>query len=228
MFSKIINIILVISVFAANLTVRFGYKPSPVPSILHGRVLAAEKQDTQIISEKTYSLSDRYGDTFVNNVFADNILLTLAYMRGEVTKGQEVNWDKVRENFNYSFVLKPGDTFAFHNAVLPEYKDMVILTPNVRFNSDEGFKSDGWLTGDGVCHLASFMNVVAKRANLFVKAPTRHYFANIPDVSREDGVAIFYGSGPQNLYITNSLSTPIMFVFTHKDQNLDIKVEKLG
>lgn len=230
MFSKIISIILIIIVFATNLAI--AAKPLDdlkAPSLLSESLTKslAIKSNSRIIAEKTYSLSDRYNNTFVNDVFSDNILLTLAYLRGQVKSGQDVNWNKVRGNFSYSFILKPGDTFAFHDAVLPQYKGEVALTTNLRFNSNEGFKDDGWLVGDGVCHLASFMNVVAKKANLLVNAPVRHDFAKIADVSRDDGVAIFYGSELQNLYITNKFSTPVMFVFTHSNKSLDIKVVKL-
>jgi len=73
----------------------------------------------QVISEQVYSLSDRYPNTFVNDVFADNIMLTMAYMRGAVTDGKNVDWSKVNEDFVYSMELKPGETFAFHDEVLP-------------------------------------------------------------------------------------------------------------
>lgn len=187
----------------------------------------------QIVSEKEYSLSDRYGNTFVNDVFKDNILLTLAYLRGAAKNGEPVDWKNVTSDFSYTMVIKPGDTFAFHDAVLPQYKNSVVETTNAHFDSTQGFKSDGWLVGDGVCHLASFMNVVAKNAGLTVEAPTRHDFAAIPDVAKPDGVAIYYmpnesGSAMQNLYITNNFNVPVGFVFTYKNNELDIKVEKLS
>lgn len=189
---------------------------------------------TQTLSEKEYSLSDRYANTYVNDVFADNILLTLAYMRGVTKDGQAVDWNKVKEDFSYTMVMKPGETFAFHDAILPQYKHTTLETTNAHFDYSEGFKSDGWLVGDGVCHLASFMNVVARDAKLQVDSPTLHDFAAIPDVPKEYGVAIYYspnspeGSSLQNLYITNTFSMPVAFIFTYKENKLDIKVEKLG
>lgn len=196
--------------------------------------LAIIPQSTQssVIAEHDYSLSDRYADSYVNNVFADNILLTLAYLRGTAKDGERVDWTKVTQDYEYSMTLQPGETFAFHDQVLPEYAGKVTFTTNAHFNSLEGFKSDGWLVADGVCHLASFMNMVAKNAGLQVVAPTNHDFANIPEVPREYGTAIFYMPGEkttssmQNLYITNTFDTPVTFVFTHKGSSLDIKIEK--
>lgn len=187
----------------------------------------------QTLSDKQYSLADRYADAFVNTVFDKNILLTLAYMRGAAQTGQPVDWGKVKENFTYTMMLQPGKTYAFHDEVLPQYKSILEQTSNAHFDTTQGFISDGWLVGDGVCHLASFMNVAAKAAGLSVSAPTPHDFAAIPDVSRADGVAIYYSqsdptaSALQNLYITNTFKEPVAFVFTYKNDILDIRVEKL-
>ena len=194
--------------------------------------IIAQNTPVQIVAERDYSLADRYPDSFVNGVFADNILLTLAYMRGVAKDGEKVDWNKVTEDYTYTMTLHPGETFAFHDEVLPEYAGKVAFTTNAHFNSAEGFKFDGWLVADGVCHLASFMNMVAKDAGLTVVAPTNHDFANIPEVPKEYGTAIYYmpnqpgTSSLQNLYITNTLDKDITFVFTHKGNSLDIKVEK--
>lgn len=186
-----------------------------------------------LLSEENYSLKNRYGNTFVNDVFADNILLTLAYMSGTVKEGAKIPWDSVRAPFTYKLVLQPGQVFAFHDKLLPEYKNKSVVTTNSKFNSSQGFRSDGWLVGDGVCHLASFINVVAKEANLDVKTLVRHDFAKIEDVSREDGVSIKYdpnsvsSSTRQNLYITNNREKPIAFVFTHENDALVIEVVEM-
>lgn len=188
----------------------------------------------RVLTEANYSLTNRYSNTYVNDVFTDNILLTLAYMGGKVKKGENIAWNDVEKPGTNSLVLKPGESFAFHDTVLPKYKDSAKLTTNAHFNSFEGFKSDGWLVGDGVCHLASFMYAVAKQAGLASEAPTRHDFAKIPDVPRELGVSIYYmpdnpgSSTAQNLYITNNFSKTIAFVFTHDKENLNIKVEEIN
>ncbi|HET9947060.1 MAG TPA: VanW family protein [Patescibacteria group bacterium] len=217
MFPIIISTILALTVFAKQ------------PSLAHALIAQDSKQ---VIADKQYSLADRYSNTFVNNVFSDNILLTLAYMRGEAKEDQPVDWSKVTSDFTYTMVLQPGETFAFHDEVLPEYQGKVAFTTNAHFNSTEGFKSDGWLVADGVCHLASFMNVAARNAGLTVVSPTPHNFAAIPDVPKEFGVAIYYmpnevgSSSLQNLYITNSFDKPVSFVFKHTGTTLDITVEK--
>lgn len=186
-----------------------------------------------VLGNTTYSLTDRYGNTFVNDVFSDNILLTLAYMSGVAKEGSPVPWDQVRGDFTYRLSLNPGEIFAFHDRVLPQYVGKIEKTTNAHFNSQEGFRSDHYLVGDGVCHLASFMNVVAREAGLTVVAPTNHNFAKINDVARADGVAIYYdpqavgSSALQNLYITNNQNVPIVFVFRHVGSNLDISVEKV-
>ncbi len=196
-------------------------------------VLPIATPTPHILASKEYSLSDRYSNTFVNDVFADNILLTLNYMSGDIKQGQKVDWDTVHKENEYTFTLNPGKTFAFHDEVMDQYKDSVVKTTNAHFNSYEGFKSDGWLVGDGVCHLASFINVVSKEAGLGVNAPTRHDFAAIPDVSRADGTAIFYVPGEkgtssrQNLYVTNTTTKTVAFVFKHVQDKLDISITQL-
>lgn len=177
------------------------------------------------LSEVSYSLSNRYSNTFVNNVFSDNILLTIAYLDGKVKKGDPIDWEKVKADWEVKFSLKPGETFAFHDAVLDKYKGKIASTTNAHFNSYEGFKSDGWLVGDGVCHLASFMYVAARDAGLEVEAPTSHDFAVIPNIEKKDGVSIYSENTMQNLYITNNQSDDINFVFTNKNNFLTIRIE---
>jgi len=179
------------------------------------------------LSQVSYSLSNRYANSFVNNVFADNILLTIAYLTGKVNKSAPVAWNTVKEEGSVRFSLKPGETFAFHDAVLDKYRNKVALTTNAHFNSSEGFKTDGWLVGDGVCHLASFMYVAAKKAGLEVEAPTSHDFAVIPNVEKKDGVSIFSENTLQNLYITNNKESVIAFVFDYGNNTLNIRVEKV-
>lgn len=196
-------------------------------------IVMPEKPSVKVLSEVKYSLANRYSDKYVNNVFSDNILLTLAYMNGKVKEGEQIPWNMVKSSGVKTLVLKPGQTFAFHDEVLEKYKGKVDVTTNAHFNSSQGFKSDGWLVGDGVCHLASFMYVAAIKAGLLSEAPTRHDFAPIPDVPKKQGVSIFYSpnnpssSTLQNLYITNNQAKTIAFVFDHAKDNLNIKVEEL-
>jgi len=185
-----------------------------------------------VLASHSFSLEDRYGESFVNDVFKDNILLTLAYMDGSVKDKTDISWNKVTSPFHFEFTLQPGEEFAFHDQILPEYKGSVVKTTNAHFNYQDGFKSDGYLTGDGVCHLASFIYWTAKDAGLTATAPTNHNFAEIPNVPKEYGVAIydlpgaFESSARQNLYVTNNLDKPVTFVFNYDGSNLDINVIK--
>ena len=49
---------------------------SPIPGLSNPKIPLAEHQ---------FSLANRYDNTYVNNVFKDNILLNIAYMDGKVT-----------------------------------------------------------------------------------------------------------------------------------------------
>ena len=187
-----------------------------------------------VLASHSFSLENRYGNSFVNDVFKDNILLTIAYLDGTVKAKSDISWDKVTSPFNYKFTLEPGQKFAFHDQVLSEYKENVAKTTNAHFNYQDGFKSDGYLTGDGVCHLASLVYWTAKDAGLAAVAPTDHNFAKIPEVPKEYGVSIyalpgaFETSARQNLYITNNLDKPVGFIFNFDGSNLTVNVVKEG
>ena len=174
--------------------------------------ILAIKPAQNVRVERSFSLTDRYSNPWVNDVFRYNILHTLTLMNSKT----------------YSFTLNPGDVFAFHEDVLPQFEGKVVASMHAHFNFDEGFKSDGYLTGDGVCHLASLMYWAARDAGLSALAPTNHNFATIPDVPKEDGVSILASDPNQNLYITNTLITPVRFVFAFDDTRLTVKVIDLG
>jgi hypothetical protein len=186
--------------------------------------------NVNLLSAQNISLENRYQDRFVNDVFKDNILLNLAYLSGRVTKKEDINWDEVRKPFEYRFTLMPDKTFAYHDDVLEQYKSTVVKTTNAHFNFEDGFKSDGYLMGDGVCHLASLIYLSAKTAGLNAYAPTNHSFANIPEIDKEFGVSIYKMPGNsnanalQNLYITNNKEKPIVFNFTYKDGELKLSI----
>ncbi len=178
----------------------------------------------QVLSSHQISLEDRQPVPSVNEVFKDNILLNLAYMRGLVHQSSDIKWEDIRQPFNYDLQLAPGETFAFHDTYLPEYQGKVSKTGNAHFNGAEGFKSDGYLVGDGVCHLASIIYWTALDAQLDTKAPTNHDFAKIEEISREYGVSIFAHDGRQNLYITNNKQKPIAIRFEYDGVNLKVSV----
>jgi hypothetical protein len=184
------------------------------------------------IATKTISLDDRYKDKFVNNVFKDNILLTLNYMTGNVRSKTDIVWSDIERPKNFVLNLKPGESFAFHDQILPEFIKSTFKTTNAHFNFSDGFKSDGYLMGDGVCHLASLIYWAAKDAGLTTIAPTNHDFAKINEVPKEYGVAIYSVpnnnnlSARQNLYITNNLQKNINFIFKYDGVKLTLSITK--
>lgn len=183
-----------------------------------------------MLARHEFSLSKRYEDSFINSAFKKNILLTVAYMRGLIKEGEQVNWSEVEKPFVWRFRLEPGKTISYHDIVFPRYKEATPLT-TAHFTSVEGFVSDGYLVGDGTCHFASLLSWVAKDAGLAVEAPTNHDFAPIPEVPKEQGVSIYSNpyqlarSERQNLYIQNTLVQPVELVYTYDGDVLGISAE---
>lgn len=185
------------------------------------------------IAEQKISLNKRVlGNEYLNSVYKDNILLNMAYMRGLVSKDTHINWDEVRKNFEYEFDLEPNERFAYHDATGAEYSENVVKITSSHFNAQEGYKTDGYLYGMGVCHLASLINWTAKDGGLESIAPSNHDFYPIPEVSREHGVAIYSHpdskriSELQNLYIKNTLGKTVTFRFEFDGDNLKVQVLK--
>ncbi|MFH0864287.1 MAG: VanW family protein [Candidatus Gottesmanbacteria bacterium] len=177
------------------------------------------------LASQSMDMTNRYPDKWVNEVFSDNILLSLHYLKGDAVNNP--NWEKTREPFQVDFTLKSGDVFAFHDVTLPEYKDKVVKTMNSHFMWDEGYKSDGWLIGDGVCHLATLMNWVASEAGLKVIAKANHDFRPVPDIDRKYGTSIFYGNVYQNLYIENTLDYSAKFEFKIDPKKINLSIIKI-
>jgi|SRR5579885_68637 len=194
------------------------------------QIASASKE--QVLSQESMSLADRYPNAFVNNAFKENILLTLGYLSGRVTSAKAIDWNKINQPFHYEMTLSPGQVFAFHDEVLPEFNASSLITTHAHFDAAEGFLYDGDLYGDGVCHLASLLNWTAQSAGLFVVAPTNHNFANIPDIPMQYGTAIYTSpteytaSALQNLYIKNTFDTPVRFVLDYNDDKLTATIYK--
>lgn len=186
----------------------------------------------EMLASREMSLDNRYSVPSVNDVMKDNILLTIAYMRGIVKDPARVDWETVRKPFEYSFTLKTGETYAFQRDAISEFAGTITKTTDIHFAAQEGFKSDGYLFGDGVCHLASLIFWAAKDAGLNAVAPTNHDFANIPEIPREYGVAIYSMPGEtatnanQNLYVKNDGSNPIVIKMIYDGHDLNVTVEK--
>lgn len=197
-------------------------------------VLSNPSEDNSLLTQQEMSLDNRYEDKFVNDVFKNNILLNLAYLRGSITSAKDIKWEEVAKPFSYQFILNPDKTFAYHEDVDNSYQGKVEKTTNSHFNAAEGFKTDGYLYGDGVCHLASLLFLAAKQAGLEAEAPTNHDFANIPDIPKEYGVSIYSTPGAknsntkQNLYITNNKNKPIAFKFEYQNNRIKVAIVELN
>lgn len=209
-----------------------GFLLSPITTSMPISTAAHSADQETVMAKEDMSLENRYAVPSVNSVFSDNILLTIWYMSGKVKKSSDIHWDAIRKPFIYTIVLKPGETFAFHDDVLPEYRNSVVKTTNSHFGPEQGFLTDGYLYGDGVCHLASVMNWAATNAGLKVDARVRHDFAPVPGIARQYGTSIYDMPGAshndemQNLYITNNQSTDVSIEFISTGKNLTVKVSK--
>lgn len=188
----------------------------------------------QVMATAHMSMENRaMPGSFMAETMRDNILLTTYYMR-ENPVTSTPDWREVRKPFEYTFELKPNEAFTFQKDTLPEYKSSVVKTIDVNFGAQDGYKHDGYLMGDGVCHLASILYKAAAQAGIHAYAPTNHDFRVIPDVEREYGVSIYSMPGEsgvntmQNLYIKNDKSEPIEFKMAYDGVTLTVEVISLG
>ncbi len=195
--------------------------------------LMSKNHSSEVIASKEINMNYRYPVSSVSNIFKDNILLNLAYLDGRVTSSSQINWEEINKPFHSEFTLQPNEAFAYHNTILPEYKDRVVVTTKARFNKQDGFKTDGYLYGDGVCQLASLINWAARDAQLEVAQFTNHDFAAIPEVPKKFGVAIYLdpnnqaASARKNLYIVNNQSQAVTFNFDYRNGQLTVSVSKV-
>jgi hypothetical protein len=194
--------------------------------------VAAPTAETELLAARDLSLANRHQAASINDVFAKNILLNLAYLEGSVSQKSDIDWSQVTQPFEFGVTLNPGQTFAYHDDVLDEYQDSVALTTNTYFHAADGYLSSGFLYGDGVCHLASIINWAAQDAGLEVVVTKLHSIAPIPDVPDEYGVSIYTvegvkGSGARNnLYITNNQVYPVEFRFIHQDNTIRVELHR--
>lgn len=169
------------------------------------------KIQSKVLVEHKIDLSKRNEDQKVNEVFAYNVLLTVEY-------------------FKNGFELEPGETFAFHETILPEFEDKTLKTGWTKYTKQEGYKTTLGLVGNGACHLASLINWTASKADLKVVSKVNHNFAEIPGVPKEHGTSIRYtpdgslNSRSQNLYVTNNKNHPVRFEFETEGQFLTLRI----
>lgn len=189
-------------------------------------------QKPKVLAVREMSLLNRQPNAWVNGIFKDNILLTFAYARKKIKNPRDINWKEVDKPFTHTTILLSNETFAFHDSVLPQYKGKVVSNMNAHFNYQEGFKYDGYIVGDGVCHLASLLYWTARDAKLNVYAPTNHDFAEIADIPKEFGVSILhipgqeYSSAQQNVYLTNNRNNPIQITFIYNGKIVQVIISE--
>lgn len=186
--------------------------------------------EVQVLAEESLDLETRWPVEFVNQGFTDNILLSLHYLKGESFGRGEVNWEAVRSPFKVSFTLLPGEVFAFHENVLPQFANPAV-TMNSHFVTGEGYRAVNGLGGNGVCHLASFINWAASGAGLEVVANVNHNYAPVAGVPRENGTSIRYAeighnAQNQNLYIENNFDYPVRFEFRVDSREVNLQIIK--
>jgi len=215
-------------------------KPEAIISPLAGSAFSEQKEE--ILASMPMDLSKRYDNEFVNEVFKDNIVLALRYLdnharleyspaeAGQAEPRSELDWKKVRQPFTVSFTLQPGEVFAFHDKVLPSYikaaEGKPIKTMGSHFIGQEGYRSDGFLYGDGVCHLASLINWAASHAKLEVVSLVDHDFKPIFGIPKQYGTSINSHSATQNLYIKNTLDAPVEFRFEVSEERVELEIAK--
>ena len=198
-------------------------------------------QEAEVLVEKTLSLDNRLPNKAGARVFADNILLNLHYIKEDVDSFKNdkekngpanIDWEKIREPFEVSFILKSGEFFAFHKNILEEYKEKPGIVIKSHFSFEDGYKALGGLYGNGVCHFASLINWAASEAGLEVMAPVNHDFYPVPEVPREYGTSILYwpdngrNTQKQNLYLSNTFDSSLVFIFKANEREVSLKIQK--
>jgi hypothetical protein len=83
-------------------------------------------EQNTVLATRSLSLENRHAVPYVNEVFADNILLTLSYMSGRISHPDQINWDIVRQPQEHEIVLKSGEVFAYHDGVMSQYSQDVV------------------------------------------------------------------------------------------------------
>lgn len=182
---------------------------------------AGQLVQSQILASETMDLSNRYSVKSISDGFKENILIVLHYLalQGDSLEDQGV-----------SLIVLPGEVFAFHKNILPEFKQDKIITQESGFLRKEGYVSVAGLQGNGVCHLASLMNLVANEAGLEVTSPVNHNFAQILGIDKKYGTSIYYLpnggaiSQRQNLYIRNNREYPVEFRFSLTENLLTFSI----
>lgn len=195
--------------------------------------LANSTPAEKVLAVRQMSLDQRYSVPAVNEVMKKNILLNIAYLSGEVSNKSQIDWEALIQADSYQFTLEPGEVFAYHDLVRPEYAGKLAVTTSTNFGAGDGYLSDGYLYGDGVCHLASLINWAARDAGLEVVVPKDHRsVSTINQIPDDYGVSIYKDPSANigannNLYITNNKDHAVSFSLNYNDGELEVKVSQV-
>lgn len=188
------------------------------PGILNAPIAGMAGQlveESHILASESLDLNRRAPVESVNEGFKENILIALDHLK-------RIN--------NGTLILQPGEVFAFHENIAPQFQGEKVITQESGFGVKDGYKVVAGLPGNGVCHLASLMNKVAREAGLAVTAAVDHDFAAIPGIEREYGTSIYFmpgggrNSANQNLYLKNTLNFPVKLDFSLEGEELQFAI----
>lgn len=208
---------------------------APIPE---SQIFALAEKEEEVLAQVGFDLSKRWPEENTSQGFADNILISLFYLKyssalpvKKIPLTHEEVTELVPEKFEVELELEQDQAFAFHKNVLPQYQEKVAKTMGSEFLSHQGYRVISGLGGNGVCHLASLINWASSEAGLKVEDRVDHAFAEIEGVPREYWTSIRYqesggNSQNQNLYILNNQNFPIRFVFKKEGENLELRVVK--
>jgi len=194
--------------------IRGGQLSSPVPQDMWaGSPLVSLLDNRIVLSGRTLIFDEFNLGPYADEVLSFNILRYFHYLKGDA---EEFAGGENREPFEGSFVLNPGEVFAYHPEVLEEYRNQVAVTPETNLSMADGYKALEGLPANGVCYSASLFNWVASEAGLEIVAKVNHDFFPVPGVPQEYGTSIYHLAGShssrlQNLYIRNTYDSPVEF-----------------
>lgn len=211
---------------------------------LPDNVIQYQISQKKLLAKEIMDLNKRNPDSSVNDIFRDNILLNLHYIKGdqqsvfkankvELYGENKIDWVKLREPFEFRIMLKQGELFSFHDELLPEFEKYKgnAKTGWTKFSANEGYKTLDGLSGNGVCHLASLINWTASEAGMGVTAKVNHDFYPVPGVDRKYGTSIVYRPGQmttkmQNLYVMNNFLETAIFSFKADKDKVELEISE--
>lgn len=194
---------------------------SPIPQyevLKHG----VNQEESRVLAVQVLDLSERDEGQFINQVYKDNILLAFSFLTLQ-------EWNSSYTSGKTGFILQPGEVFCFHENISGEFKGKEVKTMGTKFQAQEGYRSSGWVYGDGVCHLASLIHWTAVEAGLEITARVKHNFRPIPGIPEKYWTSIRYcssgcNSQSQNLYVTNTHDFPVEFKFSIEGEKLELEI----